>query len=203
MKKIAIIDYGAGNTASLINAIEYLNFQPVILKEPNEQSFSHIILPGVGAFGKLSENLKKFGFDEFLSENKKKGNFILGICIGMQLLFKSSDEGKSQNGLGFINGNFELFNIKDFKLPIPHVGFNRVEHKNSMIWNNIKNNSSFYFIHSYRIKKIEDNCEIATSKYGEEFICYVEKDNIFGSQFHPEKSHKNGLQFLNNFLNLN
>ncbi len=202
MKKVAIIDYGAGNTASLVNAIRYINYEPIILKEPVNQNFSHIILPGVGAFGKLAKNLKNFGFDDFLTENKKKGNFILGICIGMQLLFKSSDEGKYEKGLGFIDGNFEMFNNKK-NLPIPHIGFNSVKYEKSLIWDKIKNNSSFYFIHSYRIKKIESDCKYATSEYGEEFICFVEKDNIYGSQFHPEKSHKNGLQFLTNFLNLN
>lgn len=202
MKKVAIIDYGAGNTASLINAIKFINFEPIILKKPTHQNFSHIILPGVGAFGKLAKNLKNFGFDQYLIENKKKGNFILGICIGMQLLFKTSDEGINEKGLGFIDGNFEMFSNKK-NLPIPHVGFNNVKFKKSLIWDKIENNSSFYFIHSYRIKKIHSVCEYATSKYGEEFICFVEKENIFGSQFHPEKSHKNGLQFLTNFLNLN
>ena len=202
MKQVAIINYGAGNTASLINAVEYLNFEPIILKEPTNQNFSHIILPGVGAFGKLAKNLKIFGFDEFLLENKKKGNFILGICIGMQLLFKSSDEGKLEKGLGFINGNFEMFN-NQINLPVPHIGFNSVKYEQGSIWNNIKNNSSFYFIHSYKIKKIDDNCNFAKSHYGEEFISFVNKDNVYGSQFHPEKSHNNGLQFLTNFLNLN
>ena len=204
MNKVGIINYGAGNIASLINAIEYLGYKPVILDKPEKNyDFSHLILPGVGAFGKLSKNLNQLGFNEYLIKNKELGCYILGICVGMQLLFESSNEGKDQKGLSFIKGNFELFGTKNKTLAIPHVGFNNIKHNNEKIWENINTDSSFYFIHSYRIKKAPIDCEYATSEYGEKFISFVRKNNILGSQFHPEKSHKNGLNFLKNFLKLN
>jgi glutamine amidotransferase len=203
VKTVAIINYGAGNLASLVNALNYLNHKVVILNKPTtHKKFSHIILPGVGSFGKLAKNLKLLGFDKYLKDNKEKGNFILGICVGMQLLFNNSDEGEKQNGLGLINGKFELFKFSKKKLPLPNIGFSKVDHKNSTIWKNIPNNSNFYFIHSYRITKLDKNVNFSTSIYGEKFISFVEKNNIFGSQFHPEKSHKVGLRFLDNFLNL-
>ena len=203
MKKIAIINCGSGNIASLINALKYLNFQPVLLDKPEKNyNFSHIIFPGVGSFGGIADNLNKVGFYDYLKENKKKGNFLLGICVGMQLLFKKSDEGKSSLGLNFIDGNLELFSFDRIqKLPVPHVGFAKVDFQYSKIWKDIPKNPYFYFIHSYRIKHIPEKINFATSYYGEKFISYVESQNIFGSQFHPEKSHKTGLKFLNNFCN--
>ena len=203
MKKIAVINCGGGNIGSLINALKHLNNEPVLLNKPEKNyDFSHIILPGVGSFGKIAKNLKEIGFYEYLINNKEKGNFLLGICVGMQLLFKSSEEGPSTSGLNFIDGNLELFSFeKKKKLPIPHVGFASVDYNYGPIWADIPNKSFFYFIHSFRANKISEKINYATSHYGEKFISYVEKENIFGSQFHPEKSHKNGLKFLNNFCN--
>ena len=118
------------------------------------------------------------------------------------LLFKSSDEGKSSLGLNFIDGNLELFSSdKIQKLPVPHVGF-AIDFKYSKIWKDIPKDPYFYFIHSYRLTKIPEKVTYATSYYGEKFVSYVESENVFGSQFHPEKSHKTGLKFLNNFCNL-
>jgi glutamine amidotransferase len=203
LKKIAIINCGAGNTGSLVNALKYLNYEPVLLDRPEKNyNFSHIILPGVGSFGRCGKNLQEFGFYEYLINNKEKGNFLLGICVGMQLLFKDSEESKSISGLNFIDGNIELFSFgKIKKLPVPHVGFTSVDYNDSPIWTDIPNKPFFYFIHSYRAKKISEKINFATSHYGEKFISFVEKENLFGCQFHPEKSHKNGLKFLNNFCN--
>lgn len=203
MKKIAIINCGTGNIASLINALKYLEYESVLLDKPEKNyNFSHIIFPGVGSFGNLADNLNKLGFYDYLKENKKRGNFLLGICVGMQLLFKSSDEGKSSLGLNFIDGNLKLFSTdKIQKLPIPHVGFAKVDFEYSKIWKDIPKNPYFYFIHSYRLTQIPEKINYATSYYGEKFVSYVESENVFGSQFHPEKSHKTGLKFLNNFCN--
>jgi glutamine amidotransferase len=120
----------------------------------------------------------------------------------MQLLFEKSEEGKEQKGLEIIKGKIEKFSCKtNSKLPLPNVGFLKVFYNNnSKIWNQIPNNSYFYFVHSYRLKNIQDNINFGKSNYGEEFISYIEKNNIFGTQFHPEKSHKVGLKFLDNFL---
>jgi glutamine amidotransferase len=171
VKEVAIINYGAGNLASLINALEHLNYKTVILdKPPRNKNFSHIILPGVGSFGNLARNLKTLGFKDYLNINKDIGNHILGICVGMQLLFDSSEEGDKEKGLGLMSGKFKLFKFDKKKLPLP-------------------------------IKNVSKDINFCKSKYGETFVSYVEKNNICGAQFHPEKSHKKGLDFLNNFLN--
>ncbi|MDA7449955.1 imidazole glycerol phosphate synthase subunit HisH [Candidatus Pelagibacter ubique] len=203
MKKIGIINYGAGNIGSIVNAIEHLNHKPIILDKPNKnETYSHIILPGVGNFGKLSKNLVDTGFKEFLDQNKFKGTYIFGICVGMQLLFEKSEEDKSAEGLGYLDGKIEYLKTFNNELPIPHIGFNLVNHTNTKIWNNITNEVFFYFVHSYCLKKTEDRNISGTSIYGEKFISFVEKENIFGSQFHPEKSHKNGLKLIKNFIEL-
>ena len=202
MKEVAIINYGAGNLGSLINAIENLNFKPIILNKPEKKNYSHIILPGVGNFGKLSKNLFELGFKDYLEEAKNKKKFILGICVGMQLLFDSSEESKDEKGIGLLSGKVQKFKFeKDKNFPLPHVGFSKVFHSNSKIWKDIPNKSYFYFIHSFRLKNASNIINIATSIYGEEFMSFIEKNNIFGTQFHPEKSHKVGLKFINNFLN--
>ena len=114
MKEVAIINYGAGNLASIINAIENLNFKPVVLDKPEKKKlFSHVILPGVGAFGKLSKNLIDLGFKDYLGEINQKNNFILGICIGMQLLFEKSEESISQQGLGLLHGKIQKFRFEE------------------------------------------------------------------------------------------
>ena len=204
MKKVGIINYSAGNIASIINAINHLDFLPVVIDKPeNNFHFYHIILPGVGNFGRLANNLLNLGFHDYLDKNKKKGNMILGICVGMQLLFTSSDESKNTNGLNFFNGNFKLFNGNSSNFPVPHVGFNNVKHFGSKIWKNIQSESNFYFIHSYKLDKVSEKCDFSVTNYGEDFVSCIEKENVIGCQFHPEKSHKPGLKFINNFLSQN
>ena len=203
MKKIAIIDYGAGNIGSIINAIEHLEHIPIVLNKPNKnEAYSHIILPGVGNFGKLSKNLVDTGFKEFLDHNKSKGTYIFGICVGMQLLFEKSEEDESAAGLDYLEGKIEYLKTFSDELPIPHIGFNLVKHKNTKIWSHIPDDVFFYFVHSYCLKKTEDHNISGTSIYGEKFISFVENENIFGCQFHPEKSHKNGLKLIKNFIEL-
>ena len=202
-KKVGIIDYGAGNLGSIHNAIQYLDAKTKIISSPSElDQFSHLILPGVGSFGKLADNLKKKGWPNKIKNFVQKGNRILGVCVGMQLLFEQSEESKDAIGLSLIKGKFNIFK-KTNGLPLPHIGFNEVEHKNTPIWKGIKNKSPFYFIHSFNIRKTEDKVTIAKTIYGNEFISFVEKDNIYGSQFHPEKSHYVGLKLLKNFLEIN
>ena len=201
-KKVGIIGYGAGNLASIYNAISYLEFDAKLISNTNEiKNFSHLILPGVGSFGKLANNLQKKNWPEKIKQFVKEGNYILGICIGMQLLFEQSDESKNAVGLSLIKGSFKIFNSKN-NLPIPHMGFNEVSHNSTMIWNGIKNYSPFYFVHSYRITETQDQSLKSKTTYGEEFISFVENGNVFGSQFHPEKSHNSGLKLLKNFIEL-
>jgi len=199
-KKVGIIDYGAGNLGSIYNAIQYLDVHTKIISSPLDLSqFSHLILPGVGSFGKLADNLKKKDWPDKIKNFVQKGNSLLGVCVGMQLLFEQSEESNGEIGLSLIKGTFNIFD-KSNDLPLPHVGFNEVEHKNTPIWKGIENKSPFYFIHSFRIRKTQDKAIVAKTTYGNEFISFIEKDNIYGSQFHPEKSHYVGLKLLKNFL---
>ena len=199
--KVGIIDYGAGNLGSIYNAIKYLNAPTEIISSPkNIDQFSHLILPGVGSFGTLSSISKKNWPDE-IKKFIKKGKSLLGVCVGMQLLFEQSDESIGSTGLSLIKGTFQVFNETN-NLPLPHIGFNEVIHNKTPIWKGIDNNSPFYFIHSFKITKTNDDVVTSKTTYGDEFISFVEKDNVFGSQFHPEKSHYVGLKLLKNFLEL-
>jgi len=203
MKEIAIIDYGAGNMASIINSLEYLGRKVKILKEATDTHYSHIMLPGVGSFGKLSDNLKTLNFDKYIIENLKKGSFLFGICVGMQLLFEKSEESPGKKGLGILDGNFEkILPLKGKFLPLPHVGFGKVKNINAKLFENLQSEAYFYFIHSYYLKKVPKNSNYCISEYGEKFVSFIEKDNIYASQFHPEKSHKRGLTLIENFLKL-
>jgi imidazole glycerol-phosphate synthase subunit HisH len=201
MKKIniGIIESGFGNIASVINAIKYLNYNFQIIKSPkNLESFSQIILPGVGSFNKAAKKLKKNGWFSAIKEFTKKGKPLLGICLGMQLMFEEGIEHGKTKGLGLFKGKCEKFK-KNKKFPIPHVGFNIVKHQNTKIWKDIPNLSPFYFVHSYKISP-KKNAKQSLTKYGEEFISFIERDNIYGAQFHPEKSHKIGLKLIKNFI---
>ena len=206
--KICIIDYGFGNIASIKNALNYLKFDHSSLKTPNGLgNFSHLILPGVGSFEAGISKLKKLGWELKIKDFIKNGGYLFGICLGMQLLFKYGTNEKTDQlieGLGFFNGKCKKFfqNNQTNKLPLPHVGFNEVNHNNTKIWDGIKNPSYFYFIHSYKVSSSEDSHNYAKTTYGEEFISFIEKSKIFGSQFHPEKSHSVGLNLIQNFCNL-
>ena len=205
-KKVGIIDYGASNSGSIYNAINYLEYEAKFIQNPEEaKNYSHLILPGVGHFGELSNNLIKNDWNTKLNDFVNRGQMLFGICVGMQLLFENSEEAKNAKGLGILKGSLLHFKSteKKFKLPIPHIGFNNVSHTNTPVWKDIKNNSPFYFVHSYRIMNTSDEVKICKTVYQDEFISFVEKDNIFGSQFHPEKSHLKGLKLIKNFLELN
>jgi len=205
-KKIAIIDYGMGNLKSVEISLNYLGLENKLIRDPkNLKKFSHIILPGVGSFKRAIKNLKSTGMFKTLIEiSKKKEKKILGICLGMQLLFNSSTEEGYTKGLGIIDGKVEKFSSKEtINLKIPHVGFNEVffDKKNSF-FKDIKNNSDFYFDHSYRITKFKKDINPVISKYGVKFLSGFNFENIYGTQFHPEKSQSNGLLLLRNFIKI-
>ena len=149
----------------------------------------------------MANNLRKKDWPGGINNFVKNGKSLLGVCVGMQLLFEQSEESKETSGLSLIKGKFNIFK-KSSELPLPHIGFNEVVHKNTPIWKGIENNSPFYFIHSYKINKTQDKAVVANTSYGNKFISFVEKDNIYGSQFHPEKSHYVGLRLLKNFLEI-
>ncbi|BAI79555.1 amidotransferase HisH [Deferribacter desulfuricans SSM1] len=198
---IAIIDYNSGNVRSVQKAFEYVGFDAIITNDKERiDSATHIVLPGVGAFGDCYKNLVNLDLVEVIHENIKKGKPFLGICVGMQLLFEKSFEFGIFEGLGYFNGSIKKFPediVKDGK-KIPHMGWNTINIlKSHPIINGLKNGSYFYFVHSYSAPVIEDT--IATCNYGIDFTAITAKDNIVATQFHPEKSAENGLKIVKNF----
>jgi len=203
-KKVAIIDFGMGNLNSVKISLNYLAIKNDILDNPkNILDYSHIVIPGVGSFKKAIKNLKKNGFFHTLPQiSKNKNQKILGICLGMQLLFESSTEDGDSKGLGILKGKVEKFSFSKVKnIKIPHVGFNQVLfNKKNSFYRDISINSDFYFDHSYRVTDFGDDLNSGITHYGEKFLSSFNKGNIFGTQFHPEKSQSNGLLILRNFL---
>ncbi len=200
---VTIIDYGMGNVASVKNALSFLGVNSIISNQAKDlEQATHLILPGVGAFGDGMDRLKEFNLAEMLEKEvlEKKKPF-LGICLGMQLLAEEGEEGGLHRGLGWIKGKVRRFNIDQKKFRIPHVGWNDVSIKNSSVLFQNIDPKIFYFVHSYFLVPEDPEIVAATCKYGEEFTAAVQKDNIFGAQFHPEKSQKSGLALLKNFIN--
>ena len=200
---IGIIDYNMGNLASVYNACHLLDAKASIVKDPNElKKFDRVILPGVGAYGDAMEHLIETGMNEAVYEFAKSGKPMIGICLGMQLLFESSQEFGHSNGLGLIDGEVVKFDKskmhEDFK--IPHMGWNTIVNKEHPLFEGL-HNPYLYFVHSYHAVTSEKNV-IGTTTYGYGFVSAVNKDNIFGFQPHPEKSHDNGLKILKNFMNI-
>jgi glutamine amidotransferase len=203
---ISIIDYGLGNLKALANIYKRLNIDVEFVKTVEQlNTAKKIILPGVGAFDHAMEQLNRSGMREKLDElvliNKIP---VIGICVGMQMLAKRSDEGKLE-GLGWIDGNiikFDLDLIKQ-KPQLPHMGWNDVTPiRNNPLFQELDVNSIFYFLHSYYFSCNNPQDEIAKSEYGLDFTCAVNHNNIFGVQFHPEKSHQWGIQLLKNFAKI-
>lgn len=207
MKKIIILNCNFGNIDSVYNAINYLGYQSEVLTNLKKDFIgSHLILPGVGNFFYGSKKLIEFNIREKIDKFLKNGGLVLGICLGMQLLFSESEEVGNSKGLNFFSGKCENFKKKkSFNLQLPHIGFSKVYHPSTKLWDGIENPSDFYFVHSFRIEKIKrlENIKVGYSIYGHKFISYIENKNVFGTQFHPEKSKSNGLKILKNFLNLN
>ncbi len=207
-KKIGIIDYAQGNTQSVINSLIKLEVDFVHCKKEDDlDDCSHIILPGVGSFVKVMQSLKELKLIEKLNHeilNNKK--FFLGICVGFQILFDFGLEQKKTKGLGWIKGYCGKFSFKEKNIILPHIGWNHVELNNKIdILNGIENyrDNLFYFVHSFRVNKIDEDTTIySESFYHENFISVLKKENIYGVQFHPEKSQVNGLKLLENFCNL-
>lgn len=199
-KKIAIIDYGMGNLRSVQKAFESFGATCSITSDSKEiLSSSGVILPGVGAFPDAMESIKKLGFDVALKKAVDKKTPVLGICLGMQLLFDSSSEIRDTKGLSLIKGNIEKFEVD---LKIPHMGWNNLNIiKENALLEGVKNNSYVYFVHSYYAKLNEQNLN-ADTVYGIKVPAVVSSGNVFGTQFHPEKSGEPGIQMLKNFWNL-
>ena len=201
---ITIIDLDIGNVGSIKNMLKYLNIESIITRSYKDiDNAKKIILPGVGAFDTAIKNLKKFEILESLNKKAKEDKIpILGICLGMQLLTNFSEEG-TQDGLGWIDADTLKFNLDTKKYKIPHMGWNNVKiSKNSILSEGFNDETRFYFVHSYYVKVKNEKNSILKSNHSIEFDSGINDDNIYGVQFHPEKSHKYGKLLLKNFSNI-
>lgn len=199
---IAVIDYGMGNITSVQNAFQYLGYESELVNTKiGINCADKLVLPGVGSYKKAMENIVNLGFYDVIKdkvENQKCP--VLGICLGMQIMGKDSEEDGYTTGFGFLDYSLKEFE-KTNNLTVPHMGFNEVKitNKKSIMFQGIDDLSDFYFVHSYRIKSSLDQYISGITKYGEEFVSAFEKEHIWGVQFHPEKSQSNGLKLLDNF----
>ena len=200
---VAIIDYDAGNIKSVQKAIEYLGEDVVITREPEViLNASHVILPGVGAFGDAMEKLHKYNLVDVIKEAVERKIPFLGICLGLQLLFEKSDESPGVEGLGILKGEIKRIPEKD-DLKIPHIGWNSLSYPNKgRLYNDILEESYVYFVHSYYLEAKDKEIVVATTEYGTNIHASVEQENVFACQFHPEKSSSVGLKILENFLKI-
>jgi glutamine amidotransferase len=203
--KVVIIDCGMGNLFSVKKKFRKLGEDITVTSNPAEiNNADKILLPGVGHFGKAMDNLKSLNLLDTLNENvliKKKP--ILGICLGMQLMAKRSEEGNAE-GLGWFDAEVIHFNVADkLRYKIPHTGWNQITKvKDSMLMKDIPDAAEFYFVHSYHFKCNNPQDALNLTEYEYSFVSAVEKVNIFGVQYHPEKSHDIGIKMLNNFIAL-
>ena len=196
---ISIIDYGMGNLGSIQNMLNKLGFESKLESDPDcLKDADSIILPGVGAFDNAMEKLNGSGFSDAIKNFSATGAPVLGICLGMQLLATQSEEGELK-GLNLIPGDVVKF--KSDTLKVPHMGWNVVNPINDILYSQLEENR-FYFVHSFYYIPEDPNHIAGTTDYGKTFTSSVNRDNVFGAQFHPEKSHKYGMQLLTNFSRL-
>jgi len=200
--KIGIISSGTGNLRSIYQAVYNLGYDPEFITTPKiNANYSHIILPGVGSFTSVMDSMNKSGLSSLIIDHAQSGRPLLGICLGMQLFANFGDEGGGRNGLGLIPGVVKKINTQG-NLSLPHIGWNNLSiKKKHKLFENIKSDVDFYFVHSYHYI-LDNNCySISITEYGEMFNSVIGSGNILGLQFHPEKSQSNGLKLLENFCN--
>ncbi len=197
---ITVIDYGMGNLRSVVKAVEKYTSDVKVSSDPAEiEKSDALIMPGDGAFGMAMENLNSMGWVEPLKKYIADGGYFLGICLGFQLLYSSSEEFGSHEGLGVIPG--KVIKFRDSGLKIPHMGWNSVEFlKGSPFLKGISSETYFYFIHSFHAVSDDDSWDIGVVDYGVRFPCIAGKGNLLATQFHPEKSHNSGLKIIENFV---
>jgi glutamine amidotransferase len=204
--RITVVDYGMGNIWSVLSALRYLGCNPTVTSDPNEiVRAPSLVLPGVGSFRKAMNALRDTGLDQAILEAVQvRGRKVLGICLGMQLMGSYGSEDGDTQGLGLIPISVDRFTLQEIGAnKLPHIGFNSVRTKpDAYLFKGLPEVADFYFVHSYRMLSTGLNGEAATCIYGTEFLAAYEYDNIFATQFHPEKSQTNGLLLLKNFLAL-
>jgi glutamine amidotransferase len=202
--RIIVVDYGMGNIWSVLSALRYLGCDPIVSSDPNIIARADsLLLPGVGSFRKAMLSLRQSGLDQSILEAVQgKGSKILGICLGMQLMGSCGHEDGETAGLGLIPNPVDLFTSDEIGTnKIPHIGFDLVNSRpDTILFQGLSDAADFYFVHSYRMLPHGLNGKAATCLYGAEFLAAYEQDNIFATQFHPEKSQTNGLMLLKNFL---
>lgn len=204
--KIAIVNHGAANINSVVNMLNHIGHDPLITQNAQDLfQADKIILPGIGNAQKVWHNLEKLGYVDSLKEAIEiQKKMILGICVGMQLMTDGSDEGNSP-GFGWIKGRCRKFQADptEYPIKIPHMGWNKVlPNFGKKIFSYVKEEQKFYFVHSYFVDCENKEDIAASSTYGKDFVCSIEKNNIFGVQFHPEKSHSYGIDLLTHFVAL-
>jgi len=200
---IYIVNYGMGNLGSVLNMLKYIGVSSQIVDDPGVlEKAEKILLPGVGSFDQAMKRIKEGGFMEVLNHKALTEKIpVLGICLGMQLLTNGSEEGKLR-GLGWIHAETIRF-PRNSGLKVPHMGWNLVyPSTDSLLTKKLPEESRFYFVHSYYVKVASEENSILKAEYGLKFDAAIQKENIFGAQFHPEKSHKFGMQLLKNFAEI-
>jgi imidazole glycerol-phosphate synthase subunit HisH len=203
MTALAIVDYGMGNIRSVLNALREAQAEGELVSDPRDIARrGKLILPGVGAFGEAMENLRHAGIDHALEEARGAGALILGICLGMQLLLGSSEEGGTHTGLGWVKGRVLRFPDRA-DLRVPHMGWNELRFRREhALTHGVADGSDVYFLHSYYCACEEPGDVLATATHGVEFAAMLARDNLMGIQFHPEKSQQPGIAMLRNFVGL-
>ncbi len=203
MSTLGIIDYGAGNLASVRNSFRAIGVEGKLIRKPEEAAgITHLVLPGVGAFGDCAQALQQQGLADFIRTWIAADKPFLGICIGYQILFESSDETPDARGLGIFDGHVQRF--IDCGQKIPHMGWNAVQPTNAAhpLWAGMGAEPYFYYVHSYYPQPADKGLIAATTTYGDTFAAAIIRGNVVATQFHPEKSQQQGLRLLHNFLTL-
>ena len=198
---IAIIDYGMGNLRSVEKAFHFLGHEAQIFTLPEQaDGSSHLVLPGDAAFGDAMNNLNQQGWSDYIHRRVEKGTPFLGICVGLQLMFSSSQERGQHSGLGLLPGQVLRFPPDE---RVPQIGWNQINIKQaSPLLQGVPDDSFFYFVHSYYVDAADHKDCLATTEYGLEYTSIAAKDHVFGVQFHPEKSQDHGLKLLDNFARM-
>lgn len=201
---IAVIDYGAGNLQSVVKALKYIDCDCIVTNNKNEiLNADGALLPGVGSFGDSMDSMNKTGTSDAVIEFVKTGKPFLGICLGLQLLFKASEESPDARGLGLLNGSITKIPSDNGLLKIPHMGWNSLNiRQHNGIFKDISGNPYVYFVHSYYLKADDEKIVSSRTHYGVDIDSSVCSKNIYATQFHPEKSGKVGLKILNNFAEI-